>query len=161
MSSATIAAPATLRPELGDFSSIVCFKALVVGIEAALGEKAAMIALLAAGRERGKQLVASLNLSAMSIADATLALKQAVGADGTRLCIIDKVEELDSGYRVYCRETICSSGEAQGSSRTLSYTQGALHGALEALTGDRLRATQVESTLRGSNWDVVEFIRFG
>ena len=38
-----------LRPTLGDFSSIVCFKSAVVGIEDALGEKAAAIALIAAG----------------------------------------------------------------------------------------------------------------
>lgn len=30
-----------LRPQLGDYSSIVCFKALVVGVEKALGERAA------------------------------------------------------------------------------------------------------------------------
>ena len=45
-----------LRPELGDFSSIVCFRAVVTGIEEALGEKAALISLIAAGRVRGKQV---------------------------------------------------------------------------------------------------------
>ena len=54
----TVVIPATnqLRTELGDFSSIICFRALVVGTEEALGEKAAAIALIAAGRSRGKQV---------------------------------------------------------------------------------------------------------
>ena len=37
-----------LRPQLGDFNSIVCFKAAVIGIEKALGDRAARVALLAA-----------------------------------------------------------------------------------------------------------------
>lgn len=32
-----------LRSELGDFNSITCFKALISGLEEALGEKAALI----------------------------------------------------------------------------------------------------------------------
>jgi hypothetical protein len=160
MSTATLAAN-TLRAELGDFSSIVCFRALVTGIEAALGEKAALIALIAAGRERGKQLVEQLGLKELSLADATAAMREALGANGTRLCIINKIEETETGYKVYCSETICSSGEAQGSTRVLSFTQGALQGALEALTGNRLRGTQVESVLRGGSYDVVDFQRLG
>ena len=46
-----------LREKLGDFSSIVCFKAAITGMEEALGEKATAIALIAAGRSRGKNLV--------------------------------------------------------------------------------------------------------
>ncbi len=38
-----------LRQTLGNFSSIVCFKAAIVGMEDALGERAAAIALIAAG----------------------------------------------------------------------------------------------------------------
>ena len=51
-----------LRQELGDFSSIICFKAVVVGVEEALGEKAAAIALISAGRQRGKKLAEELSL---------------------------------------------------------------------------------------------------
>lgn len=39
------------RPELGKFSSIICFKAAITGMEEALGEKATAIALIAAGRK--------------------------------------------------------------------------------------------------------------
>ena len=60
-------------------------------------------------------------------------------------------------YRVFCRETICSAGEPQGSARTLSYTLGALQGVMEVATGKRLRGKQIESVLRGSSHDVAEF----
>ena len=52
-----------LRPNLGDFSSIVCFKAAIVGMEDALGDKATAIALTTAGRSRGRQLATELGLS--------------------------------------------------------------------------------------------------
>jgi hypothetical protein len=158
MSSATLTA---IRPELGDFSSIVCFKALVVGVENALGEKAAAIALISAGRDRGKDLVKSLGLAEMSIAEATPKLQAALGKDGTRLCVINKIEEDGEVIKVYTSETICSSGESQGSPRKLSYTHGAIQGALEALTGARLRGQQTESVLRGGSFDVLEFQRLG
>jgi hypothetical protein len=147
-----------LRPELGAFSSIVCFKALANGLQEALGEKAALIATIAAGRARGKSLVGELGLTGSNpdLAKATALMSQALGQDGTRLCIIEKIEAVEHGYRVYCRETICSAGEPQGSPRTLSFTMGAVQGALEAMMGKRFRGTQVESVLRGSNYDVVE-----
>jgi hypothetical protein len=158
MSSATLTAA---RPELGDFSSIICFKALVVGVENALGEKAAAIALISAGRDRGKDLVKSLDLTEMSLAEAAPKLQAALGKDGTRLCVINKIEEVGEIIKVYTSETICSHGEPQGSARKLSYTQGAIQGALEALTGDRLRGQQTESVLRGGSFDVIEFQRLG
>lgn len=157
MSSATLAVGSYVRPELGEFSSIICFKAVVVGIENALGAKAALIALLSAGRDRGKELVQSLGLQNCSVAEALPLLQKALGKDGTRLCAIDRITEEGETFKVYCRETICSSGEEQGSNRELSYTMGAIQGALEQLTGKRLRGKQVGSVLRGGTHDVIEF----
>ncbi|MFE4106034.1 hypothetical protein [Almyronema epifaneia] len=152
-----------LRSELGDFSSIVCFKAVVTGIQEALGEKAALIALVSAGRQRGKQLIEELGLANgnLPLPEVAQLMQKILGKDGTRLCLIDAIEECENGFRVACRETICSSGEAPGSPITLSYTLGALQGALEAVTGKRLRGKQVESVLRGSSQDVVEFAILG
>ena len=149
-----------LRSELGDFSSIICFKAVVTGIEEALGKKAALIALISAGRQRGKQLASDYGLvdGNYSLEEATAIMQKVLGEKGTRLCLIDYVEKVKSGFRVACRETICSSGEKQGSSMNLSYTLGAIQGALEAMFGVRLRGRQVESVLRGSTQDVIEFI---
>lgn len=124
-----------LRPELGDFSSIICFRALVSGLEQALGEKATLIATIASGRLREKQLSESLGLAGTKpdLAKATLSMREALGVDGTKLCLIDKIEVMDNGYRVYCRETIGSAGEEQGSSETLSFTLEAIQGALESM----------------------------
>lgn len=148
-----------MRPELGDFSSVVCFKALVTGTEEALGEKAAAIALIAAGRVRGKQLVEQLGLTGkvVTFEEVTVILQKALGLEGTRLCIVDKIVNDSNGISVYCRETICSMGEAVGSSRNLTYTLGAIQGALEQAMGKRLRGKQVESVLRGGNHDVISF----
>ena len=149
----------TLRSELGDFNSIVCFRAVVIGIENALGPRAATIALVAAGRARGKQLATELGLSAatQNLDEVQAMMDSALGIQGTRLCIIDKIESVEEGnIRVYCRETVCSSGEAPGSERNLSYTMGAVQGVLEEVTGKRLRGKQVASVLRGDTHDVVE-----
>ncbi len=151
----------TFRPELGDFSSIVCVKAIVTGVEEALGEKAAAIALISAGRQRGKNIAKELDLvgkgDSLSLEDVRNAANSAVGKDGTRLCIIDKVEQDGEVYRVYTKETICSTGEDLGSQRICTYTLGAIQGFLEALLGKRLRGKQTESVLRGGTHDVLEY----
>ena len=148
-----------LRPELGDFSSIVCFKAVIVGVEEALGEKAAAIAFLAAGRLRGKKLAKDLNLSNANLPldQVAILLNKALGSDGTRLCLVDSILAVDETYQVFCRETVCSAGEPQGSNRNLSFTLGAVQGALEEVTQKRLRGKQIASVLRGSDHDVIEF----
>ncbi|NJM24020.1 MAG: hydrocarbon-binding protein, partial [Richelia sp. SM1_7_0] len=106
------------RPSLGDFSSIVCFKAAITGMEDALGEKATAIALTAAGRSRGKQLAQELGLSSSSISSSSISLDDvalkvgdAIGKNGTRLCIIEKIVELEGIIKVYTSETLCSAGE--------------------------------------------------
>jgi hypothetical protein len=148
-----------LRTELGDFSSIICFKAVVMGIEEALGEKAAAIALISAGRQRGKDVAKQLGLTGQSLTSETVLnpLKAALGQEGTRLCIIDKIVETGELITVHCRETICSTGEPDGSPRKLTFTLGAVQGVLEQISGKRLRGKQTESVLRGSSQDVIEF----
>ena len=147
------------RQILGEFSSIVCFKAVVTGAEEALGEKAAAITLIAAVRNRGKQLAEQLGLNneTSNLDTVTSALQKALGKEGTRLCLVNRIEQSGETIKVYCQETICSAGEPQGSPRKLSFTLGALQGVLEKFTGKRLRGKQVESVLRGSDYDVIEF----
>jgi len=153
-----------IRQELGDFSSIVCLKAMVVGIEDALGEKAAAIALITAGRKRGKDLAVSLDLinkgKEISLEDLQQQVNKSIGKEGTRLCIIDKIVQDGENYKVYTRETVCSSSEPQGSPRTCTYTLGAIQGFLEVTLGQRLRGKQIESVLRGGSHDVLEYIPF-
>lgn len=154
-----------LRQQLGDFNSIVCTKAIVVGVEEALGEKAAAIALISAGRQRGKSLAQAMDLagkgSSMSLEEVRQYANKAVGSEGTRLCIIDKVEQDGELYKVYTTETVCSAGEAEGSPRQCTFTLGAIQGFLEAFLGKRLRGKQTESVLRGGTHDVLEFSVLG
>lgn len=149
----------TDRSELGQFSSIICFKAIVTGAEEALGEKAAMITLISAGRARGKQVAEQLGIKGKGTSPEELVplLQQALGKNGTKLCIVDKIEQTAESIKVYCRETICSAGEPQGSPRKLTFTQGAIQGVMESVMGLRLRGKQTESVLRGSSHDVIEF----
>jgi predicted hydrocarbon binding protein len=150
-----------LRQELGDFSSIICLKAIITGVEEALGDKATAIALISAGRQRGKMLAEKLDLvdkgKEFSLADVTEKVQYALGKEGTRLCVVDKITQEDEGYKVYTHETVCSAGEPQGSSRQCTFTMGAIQGFLEAFLGKRLRGTQTESTLREGTHDVFEY----
>jgi len=150
---------APLREELGDFSSVVCLKAIITGMEDALGEKTTAIALFAAGRIRGREIAEQLKLSS---ADYTLdeisqMVASALGKEGTRLLILDRIEKTDSGYRAYTRETVCSAGEAEGSNRKCTFTLGAVQGVLEMVTGMRFHGKHVESVLRGGSHDVFEY----
>ncbi len=147
------------RPTLGQFSSIVCFKSVITGMEEALGEKATAISLITAGRARGKDLVKSLGLSGSTedLAVISAKLNEAVGANGTHLTAIDKIVQDGDAIKVYCSETICSAGEPEGSSRKCTFTLGAVWGALAEVTGKKLRGTQTESVLRGGTHDVFEF----
>ncbi|MBL8969548.1 MAG: hypothetical protein JNK56_03150 [Myxococcales bacterium] len=144
---------------MGDFSSIVCFKALVVGVEDTLGAQASNVALKAAGRMRGKALATSLGFGAKAtpLADALVALRTALGKDGTRLCYVESITQEGEDYLVSLSETVCSAGEPQGSDRQLTFTLGAVHGALEVLTQARFRGKQVGSVLRGDAYDVIRF----
>jgi hypothetical protein len=147
------------RPSLGEYSSIVCFKSVIVGMEEALGEKTTAISLIAAGRARGKNLVKSSGLSGANMDFATIAttLNAAVGSAGTRLTAVDKIVEEGGLIKAYCSETVCSAGEAQGSNRKCTFTMGAVWGAIEEITGKKLRGVHTDSVLRGGTHDVFEF----
>lgn len=151
-----------LRPELGEFSSIVCFRALVGGVIEALGERAGHVALKAAGRARGHGLVESLDLvgAGSDLAAAAEKMALALGPDGTRLCLVRGIEEDGETIKVYLNETICMAGEPQGTTTTCSFTFGAVHGALEALTGLKLQGKHTHSPLRDDvETEIFEFHR--
>jgi predicted hydrocarbon binding protein len=147
------------REKLGDFGSIVCFKAVITGMEDALGEKATAIALISAGRTRGKNLVKSLGASGASteLDKVAAMLDAAVGQNGTRLTSVDKIVQEGDLIKAYCSETVCSAGEEVGSPRKCTFSMGAIWGALEEITGKKLRGTHTESVLRGGTHDVFEF----
>ncbi|WP_413171588.1 hydrocarbon-binding protein [Anabaena azotica] len=151
-----------LRQQLGDFSSIICFKAAITGMEEALGDKATAIALTSAGRARGKKLAEELGLagSSMSLDEAASKLNMALGKDGTRLCIVEKIVAEGDNIKVYTSETFCSAGEPPNSPRKCTFTMGAVWGAIEQLIGKRFKGVHTESVLRGGTHDVFEFTPF-
>jgi hypothetical protein len=153
----------TIRADLSDFSSIVCFKAVITGMEDALGEKATAIALISAGRARGKGLAKELGLSGATqdLNVVCQKLDAAIGKNGTRLAGIAKIEQTEDLIRVYTYETICSAGEATGSPRKCTFTLGAVWGAIEETMGVRLQGSQTDSVLRGGSHDIFEFKTLG
>ncbi|MFK0732518.1 MAG: hydrocarbon-binding protein [Gloeotrichia echinulata IR180] len=150
--------PNLLRKELGEFNSVACFKAVITGIEEALGEKATAIALISAGRTRGKKLAVELHFtdSSLSLEDAASKLALALGKEGTRLCILEKIIMEGDTIKVYTNEAICSAGEPENSNRQCTFTMGVVWGAIEQLIGKRLKGEQTESVLRGGTHDVFE-----
>ena len=133
---------------------------MVAGVEDTLGNQAAWVALKSAGRMRGKALATSLGLGSRDITlkEARDLLRQALGPEGTKLCLVDSIEQDGDRYVVRLSETICSAGEPQGSDRQLTFTLGAVHGALEVVTRKRFRGKQIGSVLRGDTHDVIEFV---
>ena len=153
--------PHVLRHELGDFGSIIFLKSIIGGIEEAIGEKTAAIAMISAGRQQGKSSVQELGLAnkgtVWSLEEIQNKTNQILGKEGTRLCLIDKIEQEGDVYKVYTKETFCSSGEPKGSSRQCTYTLGVIQGVLEAFLGKRLRGKQTDSVLRGGTHDILEY----
>lgn len=149
-----------LRPQLGDFSSIVCFKAVVTGVEETLGKAAARVALVSAGRKRGVNLVESLGLTGQGsdLDTACRMISQALGSEGTRLCNVDSIRQEGDVIHVVVSDTVCMAGEADGTDRVCTFTLGAVQGALEALTGRKLKGVHTASRWRGAPDDVFEFV---
>lgn len=147
------------RPNLGDFSSIVCFKAVIVGVEDTLGPDGAAVCFIRAGKVRGEALAKSLGLTGTNPPVEQLAslLDDAIGQNGTRLCRVVGARQEGEKIVVETDETVCSAGEAMGSERTCTFTLGAVCGALEAATGKKYLPRHTESVLRGGSHDVFEF----
>jgi hypothetical protein len=147
------------REKLGDFSSVVCFKAVIVGVEDTLGEDGAAVVFTRAGRVRGQQLAISLGLGGKPLPLEELAgtLDAALGVNGTRLCSVEKASMDGENIVIDTQETVCSAGEVNGSSRKCTFTLGAIWGALETATGTAYIGEHTESVLRGGKSDKFVF----
>lgn len=146
----------SVRKNLDDFMSIVCFKAAIKGMEDILGEEGTAAALIAAGRRRGADVAASAGLTGKN-PDATAlaaALDKELGVNGTHLCCIAGVSDTpEGGYLVKAKDTVCMAGEAPGSTRHCTYTMGAVMGCIEAATGKKLTGKHVKTILEGQDTD--------
>lgn len=149
----------SIRQQLGDFSSIVCFKALITGVEDTLGPEGASVVFIRAGKVRGGHVATSLGLAGKNMPTDQIAeiLNNALGQSGTKLCQIKQVTHEGDTIIVDTVETVCSAGEPAGSDRSCTFTLGAIWGALEAIYGKRYEGKQTESVLRGGATDKFVF----
>lgn len=148
------------RDQLGQLNSIDAFRAVIEGMSDALGEKATGVALIAAGRMRGKKLANELGLkgTTQSLEEATQKITKVLGAEGSRLCIIDKIEMEGDSIKVYTSETICAVGGNGGTPPRCTFTLGIVWGVLTELMQKKLKGTHTESVLHGGAYDVFEFV---
>ncbi|WP_339095462.1 hypothetical protein ACINK0_01290 [Deinococcus sp. VB343] len=144
-----------IRSNLGDFSSVVCFKAVITGVEDTLGPDGAAVVFTRAGKVRGHALANELGVAGSNVPVEQMAdlLNGAIGEQGTRLTGVKSVTKEGDSYIVDCFDTVCSAGEPQGSDRKCTFTLGAVWGALEAITGEIFIGEQTESVLRGGQYD--------
>ncbi|WP_027483675.1 hypothetical protein [Deinococcus pimensis] len=147
------------RPTLGDFSSVVCFKAVITGVEDTLGTDGAAVVFIRAGKVRGHTVATDLGVAGSNPAVEQIAgiLDGAVGENGTRLCAVVKSYQDGENIVVETQDTVCSAGEEQGSERRCTFTLGAVWGAVEAITGRTFLGEQTESVLRGGQSDKFVF----
>lgn len=137
-----------LRPQLGDYVSIICFRYMRHMAE----DTAGRALIIAAGRKRGHDLIAEIGLTGASSDPAQIqqALAQGLGLEGTRLCLVERVEAFDDGFQVWVDESVCSMG-VEARSPICVYTLGAVMGAVEAMSGKRLVGKEVECVAMGAD----------
>jgi predicted hydrocarbon binding protein len=149
----------SVRAGLGEFMSLVCFKAALRGVEDTLGDDGANVLLIRAGKLRGHEVAQQFGLvgSPKSFEELANTLNNVFGVNGTRLCRIEKMYRDGENIVVEAQETVCSANEPQGSSRKCTYSLGAVAGAVEAITGKTYRAEHTDSVLRGGTCDKFVF----
>ena len=150
------------RPTLGDYNSIVCFKAVITGVEDTLGEDGAAVVFTRAGKVRGRTLATELGVAGKDVPTEQIAglLNAAIGQPGTKLCAITASYMDGENVVIEAQETVCSAGEAHGSQRRCTFTLGAVWGALEAITDRTFLGEHTESVLRGGTSDKFVFSPF-
>jgi hypothetical protein len=120
------------RPTLGPFMSVVCFRYLHDDAMDLAGQAL----VVDAGRQRGNDLIHELGAQGTHQNGAKLykELDDALGMNGTRLCLIQSVKEMDNGgFEVHSKE--CASP---------TYTLGVLIGAISAMVGKTFIGKELE-----------------
>lgn len=146
----------TMRPTLGDFMSLVCFQYLRMITE----EVADRAPIIAAGRKRGYDLVEQLGLLGSAHDGAVISEKlgAALGAEGTRLCLIQSITALpEGGYQVRITESACTAGQ-RSSEPICAFTLGVFIGAIHGITGIPVRGREVQCGACGADACVYEIV---
>jgi len=128
------------RTTLGPNMNLVCFQYLRIITE----EVAGRAPIIAAGRKRGYDLAESLGLLGAT-SDATTIknhLAAALGAEGTRLCLVESITSKDNGgFEVHIAESACIAGQ-HSNEPLCAFTLGVFVGAIHAITGTRMMGSE-------------------
>ncbi|NMG09818.1 hypothetical protein DP117_24185 [Brasilonema sp. UFV-L1] len=130
---------------LGDFVSVMDYKALLEGIEHNIGTKAAATLITAAGRTYGKKIAIRLGAT-METQNLSTVLKRLninLGLEGTRLCVIEEVFQQGDFIKVKVVEPVEMSGETDDSKRLCPFTLGVLSGFIDTIMQKRHQGRQV------------------
>lgn len=136
------------RPTLGPYMSLTCFQYLRVGTE----DVADRAPIVAAGRRRGYDLIEHLQLKGAALDGEQLRarLDAALGCEGTRLCIVQRVTARpEGGYEVRIAEGACTAGQTSAMPHC-AFTLGVFIGAFHALTGTPMRGHETECCACGA-----------
>jgi hypothetical protein len=136
------------RPTLGSFMSLTCFQYLRNGTE----EVADRAPVVASGRKRGYDLVEGLGLLGSTHDAAVIRekLDTALGAKGTKLCLVQSVAATPTGgYEVHITESACIAGQVS-SQPHCAFTMGVFIGAFHAITGSRMTGHETQCCACGA-----------
>ncbi|KAB8140560.1 hypothetical protein F8S13_22690 [Chloroflexia bacterium SDU3-3] len=142
------------RPTLGQYMSLVCFQYLRFVTE----EVADRAPVVSAGRLRGYELVTQLGLlnSGKDPAFLRETLDNALGLNGTRLCLIKDIVLLpNGGYQVQVSEVACVAGRTSDTPQCL-FSLGVFIGALSGITGTAMTGVEKQCTSCGAEHCVYE-----
>jgi len=99
--------------------------------------------IVAAGKSRGHSLADVLKgLKPDEDAVITAKLSGVLGADGTRLCLVNQIKQTELGYEVHITESACASGVV-ADAPICAFTLGVFIGAMEVVTGKRIYGQEV------------------
>jgi len=130
------------RPTLGPFMSVLCFRYLHDDAE----DLAGRALIVDAGRQRGQDIVEQLGKmgSNQSTAEIQKELQEALGPNGTRLCLVQSVQEKENGgYEIHSTE--CASP---------IYTLGVLIGSISAFTGKTMLGKDTDIQTNGDGGQI-------
>lgn len=135
------------RATLGSFMSLTCFQYLRVVAE----ETAGRALIIAAGRKRGQDLAEALGLAGTNHDPAVIQAKldAALGADGTKLCLVKSITARpNGGFEVRVSEAACVAG-VTATEPHCAFTMGVFIGAISSMTGQRMMGHETECCAMG------------
>ncbi len=137
------------RPTLGPFVAAECLQQMRLHVEDLAGRGP----VLGAGRMRGAGLIEGLGQTGSKPSDdvAKKLLADALGIDGTRLCVVTEFTSNDAHeYTVKLVEGACSF-EQQTDSAMCAYTLGVFIGAIGTLIGHTMTGKETECQATGDD----------